>query len=124
MDEIDPRQTLLRINILRWREIWRGADDGFANPAAVLWLAHDEIYDRVYVVAELYRSGMTPEVFAAAVLKIDRSILVDIGRGEIIDNDMPLDGEIDSASFADTGMGGGRADQMNRLGCKWRPSEK
>ena len=31
---------------------------------------------------------------------------------------------IDSASFADTGMGGGRADQMNALGCKWKAAEK
>jgi hypothetical protein len=38
--------------------------------------------------------------------------------------DCPLDGEIDSASFADTGMGGGRADQMNALGCRWSPCEK
>jgi hypothetical protein len=51
---------------------------------------------------------MTAEV----VRKTDRSIPVDLG-GEIIDNDCPLDGVIDSASFADTGMGGGRADQMN-----------
>jgi hypothetical protein len=99
-------------------EIWRGADDGFANPAAVLWLAHDEIYDRIYVIAELYRSGMTPEVMASAVKKIDRSIPVNNGNG------MSLDGVIDSASFADTGMGGGRADQMNALGCRWRPAEK
>jgi len=35
-----------------------------------------------------------------------------------------LDGVIDSASFADTGMGGGRADQMNALGCKWKAAEK
>ena len=105
-------------------EIWRGADDGFANPAGCLWLALDEIYDRVYVVSELYRSGMTSEVFAGAVRRIDRSIPVDLGDGEVIDNDMPLDGVIDSASFADTGMGGGRADQMNALGCKWKAAEK
>jgi hypothetical protein len=104
-------------------EIWRGADDGFANPAAVLWLAHDEIYDRVYVVAELYKSGMTPEVFAREVRRIDRSIPVS-DDDEVFSNDLPLDGVIDSASFADTGMGGGRADQMNALGCKWKAAEK
>jgi hypothetical protein len=32
-------------------------------------------------------------------------------------------GVIDSSSFADTGYGG-RADQMNRLGCNWRPCSK
>jgi len=84
-------------------EIWRGADDGFASPAAVLWFAHDEIHDRVYVIAELYRRGMTPETFARVVRQIDRSLPVKIGS-EGIDNDMPLDGVIDSASFADVAL--------------------
>ena len=96
-------------------EIWRGADDGFANPAGCLWLALDEIYDRVYVVAELYKSGMTPEHFAREVRRIDRSISV-TDEDEVFANDLALDGVIDSASFADTGMGGGRADQNEQLG--------
>jgi terminase large subunit-like protein len=104
-------------------EIWRGAHDGFANPAAVLWLAHDEIYDRVYVIEELYQSGMTPEVFACEVLRTDRSLVLSDGSDTFC-NDQPLGGVIDSASFADTGMGGGRADQMNKLGCRWRAAEK
>jgi hypothetical protein len=37
--------------------MWRGADDGYAAPACVLWFAHDKIHDRIYVVDELYRSG-------------------------------------------------------------------
>ncbi|MEO5721658.1 MAG: hypothetical protein ABIR71_09335 [Chthoniobacterales bacterium] len=94
--------------------MWRGADDGYAAPACVLWFAHDEIYGRLYVVQELYRSGMTPEVMAAAVLGIDGQL----GRRG------SMRGVIDSASFADTGLGGGRGDQMNKLGCRWRPSEK
>jgi hypothetical protein len=103
-------------------EIWRGADDGFACPAAVLWLAHDEIYDRIYVVQELYARGMTATDMAREVLKIDRSIPVNVD-GEIIANDMPLSGEIDSSSFADVGQGA-RGVEMNRLGCKWKPSPK
>ena len=79
-------------------EIWRGADDGFANPAGCLWLALDEIHDRVYVVSELYRSGMTPEVFAGAVRRIDRSIPVDLSGGKIITTIVRWIG-IDSASF-------------------------
>jgi len=90
--------------------MWRGADDGFAQPACTLWFAHDKIHDRIYVTQELYRSGMTPETFAEAV--------------RVLDGERTLDGVIDSASFADVGMGGGRANVMNKLGCKWRPSEK
>jgi hypothetical protein len=101
-----------------------GGDDGYASPACALWLAHDRIYDRIFVIAELYRAGMTPEIFARQVLAIDRHIPINLGDGEVIDNDDPLSGVIDSASFADVGMGGGRADRMNSLGCKWKPAEK
>jgi Terminase large subunit, T4likevirus-type, N-terminal len=95
-----------------WRQ-WRGCDDGFANPLACLWVALDEVYDRIYVTAELYQSQLTPETAAAVILAMDG------GRD--------LDGVIDSASFADTGMvagGGGRADVMNKFGCAWRPAPK
>src|SRR5207249_6358235 len=48
---------------------------------------------------------------------------------EICLNDAPVSGVIDSASFADVGLGGesgcgGRGDIMNKLGCRWKPSEK
>ena len=104
-------------------EMWRGGDDGYASPAAVLWFAKDDIHDRVYVIAELYASGMTPEVMAREVLSIDKTIPRNVGNGQIIENGSTLLGTIDSASFADTGFGG-RADMMNRLGCNWRPALK
>ena len=95
-------------------EMWRSADDGFAAPACVLWYAHDRIHDHVYVVAEIYERGMTPIVMATATLQMDG----ELGRGHY------MTGVIDSASFADVGMGGGRANVMNQLGCRWKPSEK
>jgi hypothetical protein len=98
-------------------EMWRGCDDGYADPACVLWFLYDEIRDRIFVVNELYRSGLTPEALAEAVLSIDKLYC------------RQLDGVIDSASFADIGLGaesgkGGRANVMNRLGCNWKPSVK
>jgi tetratricopeptide (TPR) repeat protein len=67
---------------------------------------------------------MTPDVMAKEILRRDRSIHIDIG-GEVIDNDMLLDGVIDSAAFANTGAGDmSRAAAMNKLGCNWRPAEK
>jgi hypothetical protein len=110
-------------------EIWRGADDGYAAPACVLWFAHDATHDRIFVVAELYKSGLTPEAMADEVLGIDRSIPVDLGGGEVIANDEPLSGVIDSAAFADIGLGneqgkGSRGHIMNSLGCRWSPSVK
>jgi hypothetical protein len=92
-----------------WRR-WRSCDDGFANPAAVLWLAHDrDINDVVYVTQELYRSGLTPEALAQNIL--------------IMDGGHNLRGVIDSAAFADSGMGA-RGDVMNKLGCRWQPVDK
>ena len=110
-------------------EIWRGADDGYAAPACVLWFAYDATHDRIFVIAELYRSGMVPETMAREVLGIDRHIPVDLGDGEVIANDMPLDGVIDSAAFAEIGLGnesgkGSRGHIMNLLGCRWTPSAK
>jgi hypothetical protein len=100
-------------------EMWRGADDGYAAPAAVLWFAHDKTYDRIFIVDELYERGLTPEELARAVLQRDRRFERDDG----------LNGVIDSAAFADIGLGSGggkgsRGDIMNSLGCRWQPSEK
>jgi len=93
--------------------MWRGADDGWAAPAAVLWLAHDKINDIVFCVRELYRKQMTPEVMGDAVLRIDR----EFGPTRY------MDGVLDAASFVDIGTGS-RAQQMNRMGCRWKPAEK
>lgn len=92
-------------------EQWRGADDGYAAPAVVLWFARDPVHDVIYVTRELHQPGMTPEVMAK------RTLAMDAGR--------PMWGIIDAAAFADLGMGGGgRANVMNALGCRWKPSEK
>jgi hypothetical protein len=98
-------------------DMWRACDDGYAAPAAVLWLAFDKLHDRIFVVDELYERGLTPEDLARAVLQRDRRFERDIG------------GVIDSAAFAEIGLGGeggkgSRGDIMNSLGCAWTPSEK
>jgi hypothetical protein len=98
-------------------EMWRACDDGYAAPACVLWLAHDTTYDRIFVVDELYARGLGPEELAGAVLQRDKRFERD------------LDGVIDSAAFAEIGLGttggkGSRGDIMNARGCRWRPAEK
>jgi hypothetical protein len=40
-----------------------------------------------------------------------------------VPNDAPVDGIIDSAAFSNSGMGS-RADEMNKLGVRWKPAEK
>ncbi len=94
-------------------KISRGADDGFAQPAAVLWAAHDKVHDRLFIIDELFERSLTPEAMARAVREIDSFYGSEIS------------GTIDAASFADTGMcGGSRASIMNSLGCRWRPAVK
>jgi len=67
----------------------------------VLWFAHDrDCSDTVYVIAELYQTGMTPEVMAHRIRQIDFSLPIDIG-GELVANDAEIAGIIDSASFSD-----------------------
>jgi len=106
-------------------DIWRGADDGYANPACVLWFARDPVYDRTYVIGELYKAGMLPEEMARLVAERDRSLLIEEADGQMHEYDHGLDGLIDPASFANTGTGApARADAMNKLGCRWRAAEK
>jgi hypothetical protein len=112
-------------------EVWRGADDGYKAPACCLWLTRDPIHDRTYVIKELYRSGMLPEVFARLVLEGDATIVIRDRAGNTGDSRYDqLSGIIDSASFAQTGQSNNgamaipRGAAMNNLGCQWRGADK
>lgn len=112
---------------VEWK-IWRGADDGFASQAAILWLARHDIHDRIYCVAELYQRGMNPRDMAEAVRRIDAGILRSVGHGHPHVANGPkvaIGGILDSASWATTGASElSRAEQMNALGCGWTPCTK
>ena len=109
-------------------DLWRGCDDGYKSPACVLWCA-DDGDGHIFVLQELYQRGLTPSAMAHEVLAMDKEIPIYYGPEDVEPNDLPLSGVVDSASFADIGLGnesgrGGRAEIMNRLGCKWEPSAK
>lgn len=112
-----------------WK-LWRGADDGFASPAACYWLAQNPDTKQVFVVRELYAAGMLPDTYAARVLEIDRSIPRVNGYGQRHANQEALMGIMDSAAFANTGTQSAgqkvpsRGDQMNARGCRWKPADK
>ena len=38
--------------------IWRGGDDGYADPMAVYWLTEDPERKTIYVIDELYRKNL------------------------------------------------------------------
>jgi hypothetical protein len=106
-------------------ELWRGADDGYANPACVLWFARDPILDRTYAIGELYRAGMLPEEMARLVLERDKMLLIEEPDGSVHELGHTLEGLIDPASFANTGTGApARGDAMNKLGTRWRAADK
>jgi hypothetical protein len=101
-------------------ELFRSADDGYQNPAAVLWWARDPVLERFYIVSELYKAGMLPDEMARHVLERDRTLLIRDPDGEVHAHDKTLSGYIDSSSFSDTGTGAvARGNRMNALGCRW-----
>ena len=104
-------------------EIWRGADDGFASPAAVLWFAHDEIHDCVYVIAELYQARDDAGNFCAGSPP-DRPLA---SRQDRLGSDRQRHaaGRRDRLrQFCRCRFADGRANVMNSLGAGWQPSAK
>ncbi len=118
--------------------LWRGGDDGFAAPAAILWLTEDPDTKTVYVIDTFYKSGMLPDPLADVVLRHDTDITLCYDNGDEEKNARPLSGIYDSAAFADTGQQRpnaranpgppqkqiSRGAAMNVRGCRWRPCEK
>ncbi len=111
---------------VEWK-MWRGGDDGFSPAhAAVLWFAEDPHTGTIYVVDELYKTGMRPEVFAERTLARDRRIKRMFPDGTVEDNKDKLAGIIDPSAFGDTGQQSDitRGSALNKLGCAWKPAEK
>jgi hypothetical protein len=102
---------------------WRGGDDGFAAPAAVVWMAKDPDTGQIVVYQELYRKQMTAGMFADAVKGLDRVQPVQVAEDP--DPQDGLEGILDSAAFSNNGQSEiSRGDAMNRQGCRWKPAEK
>lgn len=110
--------------------IWRGADDGYASPAACYWMTRDPDTKTIYVLAELYRCKMLPEEYAERVLRQDRELEIIDSQGRHVYNREELIGIMDSAAFVDIGNSHGgqkvpsRGAHMNNLGCRWKPCDK
>ena len=108
---------------------WRGADDGFVDPACSIWLTQNPDTKQIIAYQELYKSGMTGPVFAERVLEMDRRqagvVSPDAHLGYYDLPDENLTGIMDSASFGNNGQSDvSRGHQMNRLGCGWKESMK
>jgi len=105
--------------------LWRGADDGFANPFSCHWLTQNPESKTYYVIDELYGTQMLATEIAQRVKEKDFGIVLTDQRGGTYYNNRILKGMLDSAAFSNTGQAEiTRGDQMNALGCKWIPVEK
>lgn len=105
----------------------RGGDDGFANPAAIYHITRDPDTDTIYVVHEIYSAGLTAPELAERVKSADLSLkLRDPYDGTDRLNSEILTGDYDSNAFVQTGRTSeiSRGEQMNRLGCRWKPVQK
>lgn len=103
--------------------IWRGADDGFADPHAVVWITKDPSTGTHYIIDELYKEGMLPEEVARKTKAIDAQILRRTENG-FASNTQPITGVLDSAAFGDSGTGIPRGVAFNKLGLMYRPCIK
>lgn len=108
--------------------IWTGMDDGFAAPAACYWMTQNPDIKTIYVIAELYRTGMLAPDFAARIKDIEGRIPRIAGDDIVYHKDMVMDeisGIMDSAAFSNTGQAEiSRGNQMKSAGIKIRPAEK
>jgi len=62
-----------RLIPLGW-PLWRGGDDGFANPCGVYWLTKDPDKETIYVVSEIYAAGLTAPELGERILRRDMEI--------------------------------------------------
>ncbi len=93
-----------------WRR-FRAADYGYNAPAGCLWFACAPD-GQVIVYRELYATGMTADKFALKVLELEQQETITYGV-------------LDSSVWHKRGDAGPPlAEQMTRVGCFWRPSDR
>jgi hypothetical protein len=90
---------------------FRACDWGYSSPACVLWFAVD--YDNtLYVYREYYGKGLDAEQFARKILAMEAG-------------DKVRYGVMDSSTWSQRGdIGPTVPETMNRLGLKWRKSDR
>ena len=96
-----------------WKK-FRSCDYGYTSFSAVHWFAIDPRDETLIVYRELYVSKHTGKDLASAILNIERE------AGEKISY-----GVLDSSVWRQTGLNGPTvAEEMNMMGCRWRPSDR
>ncbi len=90
---------------------FRACDFGYSSPACILWFAID-FDNNLTVYREYYGKGLTADRLALKVLEMDQEESI---RSAILD----------ASAWSKRGdVGPSIAEVMNRIGCRWRPSDK
>jgi hypothetical protein len=106
-------------------DLWRSGDDGFSAPTSIHWFTQDPDIGTIYVIGEVYRTGMLPQEVAERAKGQDSSIVLMSQDGSTFHNRQGLAGYYDSSAFAETGTGEiARGKRMNELGLRWKPVPK
>jgi len=112
-------------------EVWVGADDGYAAPAAMYWITQNPTTKTYYVIAELYAEGMLPREYAERALAINDRLGRCDHEGEPVRHEAPIVGSMDSGAFANIGSADAsgkeaipRGKQLQALGLRIKPVEK
>lgn len=107
-------------------KIWRGGDDGYADPAVAHWGC--ELDGTIYVIRELYGSGWLASDFGDETVRQDHLIRLVLPDGRIVMNTEKIRGTMDASAFNEVGiepgLATGRAQKMNQKGAGWMPSQK
>jgi len=112
-------------------DVWVGADDGYAAPAAMYWVTQNPVTKTYYVIDELYAEGMLPREYAERALAINDRLPRCDHEGEPVRHEEPIVGNMDSGAFANIGSAEAsgkeaipRGKQLQALGLKLKSVEK
>jgi hypothetical protein len=122
----DKSRHVCRSFPLLWSwDLWRSGDDGFVDPMCVLWLTRDPVFDRFFVVSELFQPGLLADQAAKLILERDKSLLRCDAYDHVYPNSDRLKGILDASAFSNSGQGvPSRGETMNRTGLRWTPAQK
>lgn len=91
---------------------FRSADYGYSSWSAVHWFAIDPAYETLIVYRELYLSKHTGKDLAVAVMEAEVGDKINYGV-------------LDSSCWHNRGqIGPSIAEEMIKMGCRWRPSDR
>lgn len=95
-----------------WTRV-KGADYGYTSPSSVIWGAIDPDDNTLIIYRELYSKGLTGKELGEKIIEAERNDFSNV------------QGVLDTAAWNRTGYTGPTiAQELNNLGCNFRPADK